>query len=45
MTPAEFAAKWKGSTLTERAASQSHFIDLCSLIGWRSPSDLDPVGD
>jgi hypothetical protein len=45
MDPAEFAARWKGSTLTERAASQSHFGDLCRMLGWRTPSDLDPTGE
>jgi hypothetical protein len=25
----EFASRWKASTLTERSAAQSHFIDLC----------------
>src|SRR5680860_802280 len=33
LTPAEFATKWSGSTTTERAASQEHFIDLCRMIG------------
>ncbi len=45
MTPAEFAAKWKGSTLTERSASQSHFSDLCRMLGWRTPTDDDPTGE
>jgi hypothetical protein len=45
MSPAEFAAKWKGSTLTERSASQSHFSDLCRMLGWRSPTDDDPTGE
>jgi hypothetical protein len=45
MDPAAFAAKWKGSTLTERAAAQSHFSDLCHMLGWRTPSDLDPTGE
>lgn len=44
MTPSEFSAKWQGSTLTERAASQSHFIDICRMLGYLAPSD-DPSGD
>lgn len=28
-TPAQFARKWIGSSHSERAASQEHFIDLC----------------
>ena len=45
MDPAAFAAKWKGCTLTERAAAQSHFSDLCRMLGWGTPSDLDPTGE
>jgi len=33
MTPEEFIAKWSGSELKERSASQSHFNDLCALLG------------
>ena len=45
LTPAEFATKWSGSTTTERAASQEHFIDLCRMIGVPTPHDGDPTGD
>lgn len=45
MTPAAFAMKWKGSTRTERAASQEHFIDLCRMIGVPTPNDVDPTGE
>lgn len=44
MTPQQFVAKWKASRLTERAGSQSHFIDLCQLLGVDTPSDGDPTG-
>jgi hypothetical protein len=33
MTPEQFVEKWSRSDLSERAASQEHFIDLCRLIG------------
>ena len=33
MTAAEFAAKWLDSSLKESAAAQSHFNDLCALLG------------
>jgi hypothetical protein len=29
----EFIERWKASELSERAAAQSHFIDLCDLLG------------
>jgi len=45
MTPAEFVAKWQGSTRTERAAAQEHFIDLCRMLGQPTPNDADPTGE
>jgi type II restriction/modification system DNA methylase subunit YeeA len=44
MTPAEFALKWSGSTRTERAAAQEHFIDLCRLLGVPTPNEADQTG-
>ncbi|MHB9148529.1 MAG: class I SAM-dependent DNA methyltransferase [Thermoleophilia bacterium] len=45
MTPAQFARKWIGSTRTERAAAQEHFIDLCRMLGVATPNEADPTGD
>lgn len=45
MTPQQFIAKWKASTLKERSASQEHFIDLCRLISHPTPAEADPTGD
>jgi len=44
LTPAAFAAKWQGTTTTEKAASQEHFIDLCRLLGEPTPNEADPTG-
>jgi hypothetical protein len=44
MTPQEFIAKWKRSKLSERSASQQHFLDLCELLGERKPAAADPDG-
>ncbi len=44
MTVAQFQHKWCGVTLTERSASQSHFNDLCHLLGVPTPTDADPTG-
>ena len=44
MTPQAFVKKWAQSTLTERSASQSHFNDVCALIGHPTPADADPHG-
>ena len=45
MTPGEFIAKWRASELKERSAAQSHFNDLCGLLGEPTPTDEDPTGD
>ncbi|MDP8900158.1 MAG: hypothetical protein M3N33_03225 [Actinomycetota bacterium] len=45
ITPQEFVAKWGASTLTEKAASQSHFEDLCRLLDQPTPTDADQTGD
>jgi hypothetical protein len=44
MIPSEFAAKWREVATTERAAAQSHFLDLCRLLDEPSPTDVDPTG-
>jgi type II restriction/modification system DNA methylase subunit YeeA len=44
MTPAEFIDKWSRTALTERQAAQSHFNDLCSVLGEPTPIDADPTG-
>ncbi len=45
MTPAEFIAKWRQVQLTERAASQQHFLDLCDLLDHPKPAAADPTGE
>jgi hypothetical protein len=40
----DFIATWKRSELSERAAAQSHFIELCDVLGQPRPSH-DPTGD
>lgn len=41
----EFVTRWKASTLSERAAAQSHFIDLCDVLGQPHPAAADQTGD
>lgn len=41
----EFVDRWKASTLSERAAAQSHFIDLCEVLGHPHPAALDQTGE
>jgi type II restriction/modification system DNA methylase subunit YeeA len=45
MTPQDFIAKWRAAELKERSASQSHFNDLCALLGLVDPIAADPVGE
>jgi hypothetical protein len=45
MTPHEFARKWRDVELKERSASQSHFNDLCALLGVLDPVSADPTGE
>lgn len=45
MTPHEFQAKWRNVELKERTASQSHFNDLCRLLGVEDPISADPKGE
>lgn len=43
-TPAQFVAKWSRVELSERAASQEHFLDLCRLLHQPTPAEHDATG-
>lgn len=43
MTPHDFK-QWRNVELKERSASQSHFNDLCALLGILDPVSADPKG-
>ena len=45
LTAAEFIDKWRKVTQTEKAVSQSHFNDLCALLGEPTPIEADPEGE
>jgi type II restriction/modification system DNA methylase subunit YeeA len=45
MTPQQFVHTWKHSQLKEKSGSQSHFIDLCRLVGHPAPHEADPSGE
>ena len=45
MTPDQFAQKWERAQLRERAGSQEHFLDICRLVGERTPAEVDPNGE
>ena len=45
MNPIQFGNKWRQAQLSERAAAQEHFLDLCALVGHPSPAEIDPTGE
>jgi type II restriction/modification system DNA methylase subunit YeeA len=45
LTVAEFVHRWKINSQTERASAQSHFRDLCEMLGEQSPTESDPAGE
>ncbi|MEZ4519852.1 MAG: hypothetical protein R3C44_24490 [Chloroflexota bacterium] len=42
MKPEEFAAKWSRIQQKERSTAQTHFNDICRLIGHPTPLEMDP---
>ena len=40
----EFQAKWRDAELKEKSAAQEHFIDLCRMLGQKTPAEADPTG-
>ncbi len=45
MTVADFIQKWRRTSLTERSASQQHFLDLCEVFEHPKPAEVDPEGE
>lgn len=43
MTPQDFIDKWRTSPKDERRDAQTHFLDLCRLIGVETPAEADPA--
>ncbi len=39
-----FITCWQAATLTEKSGAQQHFIDLCRLLGQKTPAEADPTG-
>ncbi len=44
-TAADFVERWAASELREQQGAQSHFNELCRLIGHKTPTEADPTGD
>lgn len=45
LTVPEFVLKWRRVQLTERSASQQHFLDLCEVFEHPKPAEVDPSGE
>ena len=45
MTVDEFVEKWSNAALREKANSQTHFNDLCAVVGVETPLEGDPSGE
>ena len=41
----EFVRRWKLNSQSERAGAQSHFRDLCDMLGEPSPAEADSAGE
>src|SRR5262249_49935667 len=42
---AEFVERWSQSALRDQQAAQSHFNELCELVGHKTPTEMDPAGE
>jgi hypothetical protein len=45
LTPSQFAERWRVASLSERSGAQSHFIDLCQMLGESHPAATDAIGE
>jgi hypothetical protein len=45
ITPQQFVNNWRAVEQKERSIAQSHFNDLCRLIGHATPLEADPKGE
>lgn len=45
MDALEFVRKWRDVDLTEKSASQQHFLDLCELLDHPKPAEMDKTGE
>lgn len=45
LTVAAFVHRWKINSQSERASAQSHFNDLCEMLGEKTPPQADPDGE
>ena len=44
MTADQFVEKWSNASVRENQGSQTHFNDLCAILGVETPIEADPTG-
>jgi type II restriction/modification system DNA methylase subunit YeeA len=45
LSPPQFVERWRVASLSERSGAQSHFIDLCDMLGQPHPAAADGIGE
>jgi type II restriction/modification system DNA methylase subunit YeeA len=45
LTLTEFVRRWKIASLSERSSAQTHFLNLCEMLGQPQPAEADPTGE
>jgi type II restriction/modification system DNA methylase subunit YeeA len=45
LTLTEFVRRWKIASLSERSSAQTHFINICEMLGQPQPAEADPTGE
>jgi hypothetical protein len=44
LNPTTFQKKWIGVELKGRSTAQGHFLNLCQILNFPTPADVDPDG-
>jgi hypothetical protein len=45
LTVADFVHRWKIYSQSEKGGAQSHFLDLCEVLGEKHPAASDSAGE
>ncbi|MGA2252236.1 class I SAM-dependent DNA methyltransferase, partial [Terracidiphilus sp.] len=45
LTVAEFVQRWKIYSQSEKAGAHEHFLNLCEVLGQKTPAEIDSAGE
>lgn len=45
LSTSQFVERWRTASLSERSGAQSHFIDICEMLGRAHPAAADATGE